>query len=178
MKPIYAAGLLWLIFCTPTIAQQASPEVPATREDVEKYFQIVHSREQVLRTIDTLSAPIQKMFELNKDKLPSDYVAQMHQQLEATLRNLPWDDILQAMIPAYEKHFSKSDLEALTAFYSTPSGQKILSEMPSATAEAMSNAMPLLQNYMQGVTRRLQGEMEAKLRETDKASANNPSVKH
>lgn len=182
MKHICAAGLLCLAFCTSSFAQQPSPEVPATREDVEKYLEVTHSHELMLKTMDALSVPMHKMFHdqfvKNQGLLPPDFEAQMQQRMDDMLKNLPWEDILQAMVPAYEKHFSKNDLEALTAFYSSSTGQKILREMPAVTAEAMQNVMPIMQNYMEGVTHRLQREMEARVREADKTSVKNPSPTH
>lgn len=182
MKHICAAGLLWLALCTPSFAQQTSPEVPATREDVEKYLQVMQTHEMMLKTVQAMSVPMQKMihdqFLKHQDVLPPDFEALMQREMDDMLKNMPWDDMLQATIPVYEKHFTKNDLEALTGFYSTPTGQKILREMPAVLAEAMQNMMPIIQNYTQEVTQRLAREMEAKVREYDKASAKNPSATH
>lgn len=123
MKHICAAGLLWLAFCTTSFAQQTS-EVPATREDVEKYLEATHSHELMLKMVDAMSVPMHKMFHdqfvKNQAILPPDFEAQMQKRMDDMLQNMPWNDILQAMIPAYEKHFSKNDLEALTHFIPRP----------------------------------------------------------
>lgn len=34
----------------------------------------------------------------------------------------------EAMVTVYQKHFTKSDVEALIGFYSSPTGQKMLRE--------------------------------------------------
>ncbi len=44
------------------------------------------------------------------------------------------------MVPVYEKHLTKGEVDALVAFYSDPKGQKILNEMPAMTSEAMQAA--------------------------------------
>ena len=53
------------------------------------------------------------------------------------MRELSGSDHIPAdMVPVYQKHLSKSDVEEMIKFYSTPTGQKILREMPAMTAEA------------------------------------------
>ncbi len=38
-------------------------------------------------------------------------------------KTFPWDDFLESMVPVYQKHFPKGDVDTLMAFYSTPTGQ-------------------------------------------------------
>ena len=45
--------------------------------------------------------------------------------------------MLDDMIPVYQKHLTKSDVDEMIKFYSTPTGQKFLREMPAMTAEGM-----------------------------------------
>jgi len=72
---------------------------------------------------------------------------------------MPVDQMLDSMVPVYQKHFTKGDLQALTAFYSSPSGQKILREMPAITTEAMQNMMPIMREYMDKMTTNLQTQI-------------------
>jgi hypothetical protein len=60
-----------------------------------------------------------------------------------------FDQLTDAMIPAYQKHFTKSDIVAINTFYSSPVGQKVLEELPAVMQEGMQTAMPILTNYMQ-----------------------------
>jgi hypothetical protein len=48
------------------------------------------------------------------------------------------DDLVDRTVPIYAKHFSKDDLEALLAFYRSPAGQRVLSEMPAVLQECMA----------------------------------------
>ena len=41
------------------------------------------------------------------------------------------------MVPVYQKHFTKVEMDALAEFYTAPTGQKILKEMPEVVTEAM-----------------------------------------
>src|SRR5208283_515348 len=57
----------------------------------------------------------------------------------------PLDEMLNDMVPVSQRHFTKSDIDALTAFYSSPAGQKFLHEMPAVTAETMKAVYPRIQ---------------------------------
>ncbi|MFZ3214575.1 MAG: DUF2059 domain-containing protein [Candidatus Acidiferrales bacterium] len=106
--------------------------------------------------------------------LPPDFEARMDKMTDDMLKELPIDDLLQAMIPAYQKHLTKGDVDALTAFYSTPTGQKILKEMPAMTADAMQAASGILQNMMAKMRERVQTEIAQVQKENDGNSKPQP----
>jgi len=74
--------------------------------------------------------------------------------------------MINAMVPAYQKHFTKGDIDALITFYSSPTGQKILRELPAVTAEAMDTMMPIMQKYMAKTTQRMQAQVAEMTRES------------
>ncbi len=41
------------------------------------------------------------------------------------------------MIPIYQRHLTKTDLDAVISFYASPVGQKLLKEQPAMMAESM-----------------------------------------
>jgi hypothetical protein len=51
--------------------------------------------------------------------------------------DMPVDEMLDAMIPIYQKHLTKNDIGAILNFYSTPVGQKLLREQPAMMQEGM-----------------------------------------
>jgi hypothetical protein len=75
------------------------------------------------------------------------------------MKAFPWDEMLQAMVPVYQKHLSKGDIEAIVAFYSTPTGQKLLREMPAMMGEAIQAMTPLLRKQMDAMTEHVQQEI-------------------
>jgi len=83
------------------------------------------------------------------------------------MKSFPWDEMLQSMIPIYQKHFTKGDIDAIVAFYSAPTGQKLLKEMPQMLSESMQSMMPLLQKQMAAMQERVQEEVIAMLKESD-----------
>jgi hypothetical protein len=171
MKNVLVTLLLCLVLCAAGLAQNPADQ-PATKADVDRYLEAIHSHEMVAHMLVAMSKPIQKMvheqYEKNKDRLPADFEARTNKEMENMLKDVPWDDMLQAMVPAYQKHFTKGDMDALTAFYSSPSGQKVLREMPGLMADSMEIMMPIMSKHVEEVGRRMQDEMLATLKESEK----------
>ncbi|HEX7130893.1 MAG TPA: DUF2059 domain-containing protein [Rhodanobacteraceae bacterium] len=47
------------------------------------------------------------------------------------------EDILDKLVPIYQRHFTSEDIYGLLAFYNSPLGQKVLHEMPATMQEGM-----------------------------------------
>ncbi len=78
----------------------------------------------------------------------------MDRQAEDLIKNFPLDEMLKDMIPVYQRHFTKSEIDALIAFYSSPAGQKFLHEMPAVTAETMRVVYPRIQAEVDAALKR------------------------
>jgi hypothetical protein len=144
-------------------AQQSGSDSPASREDVEKYLQVAHSSDMMKQVMQAMSKPMHDMIHQqamkDQDKLPPDFEAHVNQIVDDMMNTMPVDEMLQAMVPVYQKHFTRGDLESLTAFYSTPVGQKILHEMPQISAETMQSMMPIMQKQMAAMQQRVRQEV-------------------
>ena len=46
-------------------------------------------------------------------------------------------DLIEKLLPLYDKYYSLEDLKAVNAFYSSPAGQRVLSTLPSIMQESM-----------------------------------------
>jgi uncharacterized protein len=171
MKNLLVTLLLCLALGATGLAQNPADQ-PATKADVDRYLEAIHSREMTDQMVVAMSKPIQKMlheqYEKNKDKLPADFEARISKDMEDMLKNIPWDEMLQAMVPAYQKHFTKGDMDALTAFYSSPTGQKVMREMPGLLADSMEIMMPIINKHVEKVSHRMQDEVLATLKKSEK----------
>jgi hypothetical protein len=85
--------------------------------------------------------------------------------------NMPWDEIMQAMVPAFQKHFTKGDMDNLVAFYSTPTGEKLLREMPAIMAESMQDMMPIMTKYIDTVKQTLLKDTDTMIAQSKKQPA-------
>lgn len=163
MKRIFCVALLCFVTATISLAQQPASDAPATKGDIQKYLEVTHSREMLTQMMDAMIKPMHQMtheqYLKDKDNLPPDFEQQVNKMIDDSLKAFPWDEMLQAMVPVYQKHFTRSDVNALIAFYTTPTGQKILREMPAITAEAMQAMMPLMQKQMEAMQQRVQQEI-------------------
>jgi hypothetical protein len=167
----------------PTAAQAkpaapTDPDAPASKEDIEAYLEVTHSRKMAVEMVATMSKSMQQLMHeeylKDKDKLPPDFEARMGKQMDDLLKNMPFDEMMDAMIPSFQKHLTKGDVAALVAFYSSATGQKILEEMPQITAEGMQSMMPILQKYMNTMQQRLQEQVAQMLEQSSPAPAKNP----
>ena len=162
MRRIFLTATLCLALGGPGFAQTAA-DAPATKEDVERYFQAVHSHDMMLKMMEAMSAPMHQaaheQCEKDKEKLPADCEARINKLLDGMMKEIPFDEMVEAMVPAYQKHFTKGDMDALIAFYSAPTGQKVLRELPAVTAEGMEAMMPIMRKSVDRMTERAEKEV-------------------
>lgn len=165
MKRVLVVVLACVSFCAYGAAQQTDGDVPATKEDIQKYFAVVHTREMVTQMMEAMAKPIHQMvheqYLRQKDQLPEDFEAQENKRIDERIKSIPWAEVLDRTIPIYQKHFTKNDVDALVAFYETPTGQKLLKELPQITAEAIQTVIPILHENIDGMNKQVQEEVAA-----------------
>ena len=151
-----------LVISLPCIAQ--NPDEPASSDDVILYLRTMHSHDMMQRTMQVQAQTMQQLLRdmILKDtgKLPSDFDVQFKTKMDDLIKNMPTDEIVQAMVPAYQKHFTHGDIEAMNAFYSSPVGQKVLEQLPAVLQEGNQAAMPILSKYLSDWQQRMKKEFE------------------
>ena len=170
MKRFAFAVLACLLFASISFAQQSAADGPASKEDIEKYLDAMHYPDLMKSTLDAMTKQMHQMTHAQLEKqpnLPPDFEARMDKTMDDMMKDFPIDDLLKAMIPAFQKHLTKGEVDALTAFYSAPTGQKILKEMPSMTADAMQAASGIMQKMMAKMQDRLQNELAQAVKGAD-----------
>jgi hypothetical protein len=161
---------------------QGSDDTPATKEDIQRYFDVMHSRDLINKMMEAMLKPMHQMmhdqYMKDKDKLPADFETRMNRIIDDMLREMPWEEIIQAEMPAFQKHLTKGDIDSIVAFYSSPSGQKLLREMPEIMAESMQSMMPIIQRYVERMNTRVQVETAELLKESRKKAGEVPATKN
>src|SRR5262249_42889308 len=74
------------------------------------------------------------------------------------------DDLINAIIPIYQRHLTKTDIEEMIRFYSSPVGQKLLREQPQIIQESMQAGAAAQQRRIEEMNAKIQErlqEMEA-----------------
>ncbi len=46
-------------------------------------------------------------------------------------------DLIEKIVPIYDKYYTLEDLKVINTFYETPTGQKVLSTLPQVMQESM-----------------------------------------
>jgi hypothetical protein len=163
MPRFLTALTVCLILAAVGATQQASDSTPATKEDVDRVFQVLHLRDTMKMMMDTAAKQqrqlMREQLRKNTANLPPDFETRMDKLLDDTLKNFPMDEMLQVMAPVYQKHLNKGDVDAMVAFYSTATGQKLIRELPAITQEAMQAAYPLMQKQMTATMERVRQEV-------------------
>jgi hypothetical protein len=161
VKPLFIA-VMCLAFSLPALAQAANE--PASRDEIILYLRTMRSHDMLQRTMEVQSQTMRQLLHdqlMNeKGKLPPDFDAHMKKAMDDLIKNLPAEEIIQAMIPAYEKHFTKGDIEAMNAFYSSPVGQKVLEQLPAVLQEGNQAAMPIMSKYLTEWRERMKNDLE------------------
>jgi hypothetical protein len=168
LRSLLGAFLLALSMCVGTCVAQTTVSVApdaASKEDVQKLFDVMASREQMGQMMQQLFA---QMRTLSREQVKKQHpeiteaeLARMDRQSEDLLKNFSLDDMLGDMVPVYQRHFTKSDIDALTAFYSSPPGQKFLHEMPAVTAETMRAVYPKIQARVDAALKRAEDKTDS-----------------
>jgi uncharacterized protein len=87
------------------------------------------------------------------------------EQLDEMERKYTLDRMIEDIIPVYQRHLTRGDLESMITFYSSSSGQKILDELPAMMQETMqvasSHMQPIVEAALDNVDKKIQ-ELTAK----------------
>jgi uncharacterized protein len=180
-RTLFAAAMI-LLASLPCIAQTSVDDSPATKADVERYLQITHSHDMMKKMAAAMAQGMRQMLHeqylKDKDNLPADYEATMTAKMDTMFDNMPWDEMMQAMAPVYQKHLTKGDIDNLVAFYSSPTGEKLLREMPSIMSDAMQSIMPVMTKYIATVKQTLLKETDDMVAQSKKPSDGKTQAAH
>jgi uncharacterized protein len=156
-----------MFLCIAATAQTTvsiSNDPAASREDILKLFQVMQIREQMVQVMKQASLQTRAMVheQLRKENpnITDEQLAKIDARSDQLINTVPIGDMLDDMVPVYQKHLTKADVDAMVSFYSSPTGKKILHEMPAMTAEGMRAMQPRLLKIMDETMKKAQdGDM-------------------
>lgn len=166
-----------LLLSSVSFAQQNPADSPASREDIDRYLAAMHVRDMMKTITDAMAKQLHQRLAERLKKTPEINTHQQErlaQSMDDMMKNFPVDEMLDAMIPVYQRHFTKGDVDALIAFYSTPTGQKILKELPAMTTEAMQAAMPIADKMTQRAISQMDDQIAQMQKENDASGKKQP----
>jgi uncharacterized protein len=141
-------------------AQQAAVVNTApSKEEVLRFMDLMQVRARMEQLMDGMKAGMKKGAEEGfKLKVPAaspEQLAKLDSVTEVIFKDFPLDEMIDAMVPIYQKHLTKSDLEAVIAFYLSPAGQKLLKEQPAMMAEGMKAGQDIMLRKLPDLEERL-----------------------
>jgi|SRR5208282_2156620 len=149
-----------VIFAAAAFAQQAMDVSTApSREDVLRFMDLIQIRARMDQLVEGMKKSMKMGAEAGfKQKIPGATSAQLdklNSVTETVFKDFPVDEIIDAVVPIYQKHLTKSDLEAIIAFYSSPVGQRLLKEQPAMMAEGMQAGQDVMMRKLPDIEERL-----------------------
>jgi hypothetical protein len=152
------------VICTVNVWAQNAGDEPPSKDEVILYLRTMRSHDMMQRMMEVQGQSMQNLFRdmitREKGQVPPDFDTEFKKAMDDLIKGMPIDQVMEAMIPAYQKHFTKGDIAAMNAFYSSPVGQKVLQELPAVLQEGNQAAMPILSKYMTDWKEKMQHQFE------------------
>ncbi len=115
--------MLGLMLLTCSLASQAQP----AKEDSVKELMNISGAEQMGTMM------MNQMIPALKQAIPEA----SEEFWQDVMVSMDMKDLMNNIIPVYQKNLSEVDIQAILAFYKTPSGQKLLASQPAIMQESM-----------------------------------------
>jgi hypothetical protein len=144
------------------IAQTLSTqsEVAPSREQVMKFLEVTRAKSRVEQVFAGMAKQARMGAELGfKQKVP-EQLARVDAISDSIFKEFSVDELIDAIVPIYQKHLSKSDLDGILAFYASPTGQKLLKEMPAILSESMEAGGEIGRKKMESINRRVEEQLQ------------------
>jgi uncharacterized protein len=124
------------------VGAETQAEAPAEKIDPAKDAAIRHLIEltEVSKLGENLSnAMVVRVREVMGRAIPADELAKFMDEFTPKYQaSAPASAVTDAIVPIYAKHFSMEDIQALTKFYETPLGQRVVKSMPDVAEESQA----------------------------------------
>jgi hypothetical protein len=110
----------------------AAPALAQTKMDVEKekkirrVLEVTGAQRMMLQVAGQMIASFKKAH----PDVPEEFWSRFEEKFGSA-------ELIDQLVPIYDKYYSKEDLDGLLAFYESPVGQKVLKTMPQVMQESM-----------------------------------------
>lgn len=168
--PGLALAAVLALACAPTLAAEDPPGATATTQassaDIDRLLQVMDMQSMMTGMMQQMSDAQRSMVleSFGKDNSDAER-ARMQAVLDRTnaivQQELSWTAIEPMMRKVYAQVFSKQEVTAMIAFYSSPEGHSILKKTPAAMNLSMQEMQPVIVATMDKVRTAINEELEA-----------------
>ncbi len=128
----------------------------ATKQDVEDMMQLTGARDRIPILYSAMASQLASNFaDRYRQQHPTANPAEVQkattdatERFQAMLKAIPTDELLDAMVPVYQKYLTHSDIKAINEFYGSPTGQKLLKDSTAMMVESMQAAQSVMSKHM------------------------------
>lgn len=132
MKRVCLLLLLSVVCCCAARAQEAGAISEEKRRDIKRLLELTEA-----------SKIGQQIISMSLEQLRQSFLALPEAQRERMLKivgeemskGFSESQMVEAMIPIYDKHLTAEEVRQLIAFYETPIGRKLVAVLPAITRE-------------------------------------------
>jgi hypothetical protein len=158
---------------TPVTEVSIPPDQQPSKEQLAKLFEVMRLRQQLQSVQKMIPAMVRQQMQAQAHemaaKLPGGGTMTPEQQaavakiqdkyLEKAFNIITSDELIDDMTAVYQRHLSRSDVDAFITFYSSPAGQHLLDQQPAIMREYMPVVMKRAQERSKALTDELTKEM-------------------
>jgi hypothetical protein len=165
----------------PAVAAVVPPDQQPTKEQLARLFELMRVREQLASITKMMPALIQQQMQAQFRQRQKDHpeMASMTEEqqkasgkvmskfMERVLNLYASDEMFSDMATLYQRHLTRSDVDGMIAFYSSPAGQHMLDMMPVI----MQEFLPMELQRVDERVKPLIDEMTKEMEDTIKSSS-------
>jgi hypothetical protein len=178
----------------PSTAPAASAAIPAdqqpTKEQMTKLFELMRIKQQISSMTKTMPAMMRQQMQAHVKEMQKNHpeLAAMTEEQQQASVNVESkfmekvvdlytsDEMVADMAGIYQKHLTRSDVDGIIAFYSSPAGQHMLDMAPVILQEYVPLMMQRTQERIKPLMDEMSKEMQA-IAKPAAPSADKPAMK-
>ena len=149
-----------------------------THDQIIKLMDLLQIRRNMALMMDGMKQAMKQGAEQAfRERVPNPTPKQLEAlngMVEDMMADMPLDEMVEAMVPIYRRHLSRTDVDEVIRFYSSAVGQKLLREQPQMIQEGMQAGMEIQQKRMDQMLARIRERTEKMAEEEEKDKAATP----
>jgi hypothetical protein len=157
MKIKSVITVLLFIVCTGISRAEISPE---KRVEIDRMLKLTGME----KLVDQMMVQMISSFRGGMADVPGEF-------WDRFTKNVHSSEMIEMIVPLYDKYYTLEDLRAVNAFYSSPSGQRILSTMPQIMQESVAIGQQWGAKISQRAVEEAKAEIAAKKQNSEAAKA-------
>jgi uncharacterized protein len=175
MKKAIACLCFVVTFAAANFAQRSAVANTApSKQDVLRFLDLMQVRARMLQMVDGMREQGKRGAEAAlRARIPNPTPDQLEKATkigDVIFQDFPIDEMVDAVVPIYQRHLTKTDLDAVVAFYSGSTGQKLLKESPAMMSEGMKAGGDIMLKKIPDLTQRVETQIAEMVKEEQQKS--------